>query len=177
MSEYFLQSDQIGWRIWTPADAELAWELWGDPEVTRLIGGPFTREQVAKRLAREIATQESEGIQYWPIFLLEGDVHIGCAGLRPYMQELHTPEFGVHLKPQFRGKGYAVEAGEAVLGYAFIKLDVHAVFAGHHPANQACRRMLRELRFRYTHDQLYAPTGLLHPSYLYARPQKPTPRV
>jgi hypothetical protein len=44
MSEYFLQSDQIGWRIWTPADAELAWGLWGEAVVTRLFGGPFTRE-------------------------------------------------------------------------------------------------------------------------------------
>ncbi len=175
--DYFLQSDRLGWRTWTPDDIELAWSLWGDAEVTRLIGGPLTREQVAARLAREIASQEAHGIQYWPIFLLESGKHIGCAGLRPYMQELRTPELGVHLKPQFRRKGYATEAAEAVMGYGFIRLDVQAIFAGHHPANMASRHMLRRLRFRYTHEEFYPATGMMHPSYLYARPQKPAPRA
>jgi hypothetical protein len=29
----------------------------------------------------------------------------------------------------------------------------------------ASRALLGKLGFRYTHDELYAPTGLLHPSY------------
>jgi hypothetical protein len=29
--------------------------------------------------------------------------------------------------------------------------------------------MLRRLGFRYTHDELYPPTGLRHPSYVLTR--------
>jgi RimJ/RimL family protein N-acetyltransferase len=43
------------------------------------------------------------------------------------------------------------------------------VFAGHNPANTASRGLLARLGFRYTHDELYAPTGLRHPSYLLER--------
>ena len=36
----------------------------------------------------------------------------------------------------------------------------------HNPGNQASRHLLETLGFRYTHDELYEPTGLMHPSYL-----------
>jgi hypothetical protein len=50
---------------------------------------------------------------------------------------------------------------------------VRFLFAGHHPENDACRRMLVALGFRYTHDELYAPTGREHPSYI-LMPTSPT---
>ncbi|RPH57306.1 N-acetyltransferase, partial [bacterium] len=67
---YFLTSERLGFRPWSDADVELAVELWGDPEVTRFIGGPLSREQAEERLSREIATLRSHGVQYWPVFLL-----------------------------------------------------------------------------------------------------------
>jgi [ribosomal protein S5]-alanine N-acetyltransferase len=42
----------------------LALAIWGDPEITRLVGGPFSREQVRERLQREIANRERRGVQY-----------------------------------------------------------------------------------------------------------------
>jgi RimJ/RimL family protein N-acetyltransferase len=57
-----------------------------------------------------------------------------------------------------------------VISYAFETIGAKALFAGHHPENAASRRVLAKLGFRHTHDELYAPTGLLHPSYLLERP-------
>jgi hypothetical protein len=37
-------------------------ELWGNPEVTSLIGGPFTPEMVRTRLAKEIALMQECGL-------------------------------------------------------------------------------------------------------------------
>lgn len=73
-------------------------ELWGDPDVTRLIGGPMSREQIHERLSREIDTVRAHGIQYWPIFVLVAGSHIGCCGLRPYRPEESIHEIGVHLR-------------------------------------------------------------------------------
>jgi hypothetical protein len=67
---YFLRTQRLGFRTWTEAHLELAFGLWGDAEVTRLIGGPFSLEQVQRRLAQEIANQTAYGIQYWPVFLV-----------------------------------------------------------------------------------------------------------
>jgi len=50
--------------------------------------------------------------------------------------------------------------------YAFSTLGVKGLFAGHNPANEASRRVLEKLGFRYTHDEFYPPTGLNHPSYI-----------
>ena len=53
--------------------------------------------------------------------------------------------------------------------YAFGQLRARGLFAGHHPENAASGAMLRKLGFRYSHDELYAPTGVHHPSYLLTR--------
>jgi RimJ/RimL family protein N-acetyltransferase len=75
-------------------------------------------------------------------------------------------EIGVHVRKAFWGQGYAPEATKAVMKYAFNSVEVKALFAGHNPANDASRRVLEKLGFRYTHDEFYPPTGLNHPSYL-----------
>lgn len=163
---YFLRSERLGFRPWSEADVGLAVVLWGDPEVTKLIGGPFSRAQVQERLSREIGTMKSHGVQYWPIFLLVTGEHVGCCGLRPYKAEEGVYEIGVHLRKLYWGEEYAPEATRAVMKYAFNTLGVKALFAGHNPANTASRRVLEKLGFRYTHDEFYPPTGLYHPSYL-----------
>jgi RimJ/RimL family protein N-acetyltransferase len=140
--------------------------LWGDPEVTRFIGGPLSRAEVRERLSREMATLQSHGIQYWPIFLLATGEHVGCCGLRPYKWEERICEIGVHLRKGFWGRGYAPEATRAVMEYAFHTLGVKGLFAGHNPANETSRRLLAKMGFRYTHDEYYPPTGLNHPSYI-----------
>ena len=53
--------------------------------------------------------------------------------------------------------------------YAFDRLVATELSAGHHPANVASRSVLEKLGFRYTHDQLYPPTGLQHPTYRLTR--------
>lgn len=164
--EYFLQSERLGFRHWCEADLPLALALWGDAEVTKWIGGPFTSEAVARRLAREIEQQNRTGLQYWPIFLLDSGEHVGCCGLRSYRTEEAIYEIGFHLRREFWGRGLAMEAARAVIGYAFSDLHASALFAGHNPNNEASRRLLLKLGFEYTHDEFYAPTGLMHPSYL-----------
>lgn len=160
---YFLRSERLGFRRWSADDFELAWGLWGDPEVTRLMGGPFSEEYVRERLAREIATLESVGVQYWPCFLLATGEHVGCCGLRPYELEEGRFAFGFHLRPEHWGIGLAGEAVRAILEHAFSTLAVRSLIAGHHPENHASRRLLGKLGFRYSHDAFYAPNGIDQP--------------
>lgn len=169
MEEYFLTTKRVGFRCWSEDDLPLAMGLWGDAEVTALIGGPFSAERVRSRLSSEIAQMRERSIQYWPVFLLEDGSFAGCAGLRPYQPEARIYELGVHLRGALRGKGLAREAAEAVIAYGFETLNVKAIFAGHHPMNERSRRMLLGLGFMYTHEELYAPTRLMHPSYLLHR--------
>jgi len=168
-SAYFLSSTRLGFRSWTMDDLPQAIALWGDPAVTALLGGPFTPEQVAERLTKEIGTLAAHGVQYWPVFLLEDGRHAGCAGLRPYRIEDRIYELGFHLRPEFWGRGLAEEAARTLIEFAFKKLRAAALFAGHHQENPASKHILLKLGFRYTQDEFYEPTGMDHPSYLLTR--------
>jgi len=160
---------RLWFRTWREDDFPLAIALWGDPHVTAFIGGPFSDDQIRQRLEKEIALQRDHRLQYWPIFLREGLAHVGCCGLRPYDSKQGIMEIGFHLRPEHWGKGLAIEAARAVMAYAFGPLRAKALFAGHHPDNDASRKAVQRLGLRYTHDQLYPPTGRNHPSYLLTR--------
>jgi RimJ/RimL family protein N-acetyltransferase len=158
------QSARLVFRSWRIEDIDRARRLWGDPRVTKLIGGSFDLET---RLRQEIELEEQFGVQYWPIFLRESHEFVGCAGLRP--RESGIYELGFHLCADFWGRGLATEAARAVIELAFADPAITALFAGHHPDNSASRQVLDKLGFVYTHDELYPATGRLHPSYLLRR--------
>lgn len=166
-------TERLTFRSWQVEDEALANGLWGDPRVTEFIDARAQLDvgAVRQRLRLELERESEHGIQYWPIFLRETGEHVGCCGLRPYDLLRQRLEFGCLLRVDHWGKQFATEAGRSVVVHAFDALHVAALFAGHHPRNLGSRRMLEKLGFRYTHDELYEPTGLQHPSYLLARPE------
>jgi len=116
-------------------------------------------------LADQIAMQQSYGVQYWPVFLRVTGEHAGCCGLRPCESGPLVYELGFHLRPALWGRGLATEAAGAAIAFGFSELNAAALVAGHHPENAASRHMLIDLGFRHNGDQLYPPTGLMHPTY------------
>ena len=140
---YFISTDSLGFSHWKQDDLILATSLWGNSTVTSYISasGIFTTNEIAERLHSEIANQSTFGIQYWPIFLKDAHTFIGCCGLRPRLSAEHTYEIGIHLLPAFWGKGFAREALHAVIDYSFNTLEAKALFAGHHPANDASKQL------------------------------------
>ena len=168
---YFMTTTRLGFRCWRVDDLPLALALWGDPEVSRFLGGPFSPEQVRKRLEDEMALFVSHNVQYWPVFLLDSGEHVGCAGLRPYKLDEGIYELGVHLRPEFWRQGLAPEAAGGVRDYAFQTLRAEGLFAGHHPANTASGRMLEKAGFRFIGEQFYEPLGWIEPAYMLMKPR------
>jgi [ribosomal protein S5]-alanine N-acetyltransferase len=160
---------RLTFRHWSEADLPLARALFGDPRGTSFVGGPLDAAAVAARLATELQNQREHGISYWPI-LLHGSREIGCCGLKPRDPERRIYELGFYLLPPYWAQGFAAEAGASVIAYAFDVLGASALFAGHHPDNHGSQRALEKLGFRYTHHELYPPTGLEHPGYELRRP-------
>jgi ribosomal-protein-alanine N-acetyltransferase len=73
---------------------------------------------------------------------------------------------GFYLRPRYWGAGLAEEAGRGVIDYAFSSLGAGSLFAAHHPQNATSGRVLEKLGFRFTHEELYPPTGLKHRAYV-----------
>lgn len=165
---------RLAFRPWTEADLPLARELFGEPRVTALVGGPFDEAAIAARLAFELGNQRDHGIAYWPVILRgEGGAAgraIGCCGLKPRDPARQIHELGFYFLPAYWGQGIAPEAGASVVAFAFDVLGCAGLVAMHHPENHGSRRALEKLGFRYTHRELYPPTGLQHLGYALPRP-------
>jgi RimJ/RimL family protein N-acetyltransferase len=166
---YFLKSARLGFRRWTNSDLPLARELWGDIEVTRFFGGPFSEEEIRLRLERETARMNTHGFQYWPIHWLSDNDHVGCCGLRLYRPHEEIHELGFHLRPKYWGRGLAMEAARAVIAFAFETVGAKGLSAGHHPGNANSKKVLEKLGFHYTHDEYFPALGIHIPYYLLAR--------
>ena len=108
-----MTSARLGFGCWSADDLPQALALWGDPEVTRLTGGPFTAPEVTARLSLEIATRQHHGYQYWPLYLLQSGDHVGCCGLKPRDPERAVAELGYQLRPQYWSQGYGRESAAA----------------------------------------------------------------
>lgn len=167
MRGFFLKTKRIGFSRWNSSDQDLATQLWGEKEVTKFIcsTGMFTKEDIIDRLKTEIRNDKLFHIQYWPIFELSAEDLIGCCGIRPFHSDKHSYEIGFHLRKKYWGMGYASEAAKAVIDYSFNSLKADKLYAGHHPKNEASKKLLAKLDFRYIGDNYYKPTGLNHPSY------------
>jgi [ribosomal protein S5]-alanine N-acetyltransferase len=166
---YFLRTERLGFACWSPEDFPAARELWGDLQVTQFFGGPFSEEEIAQRLQREISHRESYGFQYWPIYLLADNEHVGCCGLRPYRPAEDIHELGFHLRPKYWGRGLAVEAARAVIAFSFATIGAKGLSAGHHPGNLVSKKLIEKLGFRYSHDEFFAALDLDIPYYLLNR--------
>lgn len=163
--DFFLKTERIGFSKWNNEDIKLAELLWANPEVTKFIcaSGKFSNNDVVSRLNTEIDNDIKYKVQYWAIFELQSNSLIGCCGLRPYDEDRY--EMGYHLLPECWGKGYAVEAGNAVIDYAFNILHTKGLFARHNPNNIASKKVLTKLKFNHIGYEFYEATGLYNPLY------------
>jgi len=170
---WLFQSERLGWRWWRADDLPLALALWGDGRVMQHlhVNGVLTPDEVRARLDLEISLQREHGYQYWPMFERSTGKHVGCAGVRPKDLAHGRLETGFHLRPEFWRLGLASEAAARVVRHAFEEIEVDELFAGHHPALVASRRILTRLGFRYDRDELYPATQAMHPTYL-LRPER-----
>ena len=156
-------------------DLPAARVLWGDLQVTRFFGGPFSDEEIVQRLQRELSRMETLRFQYWPIFQLSDGDHLGCCGLRPFRLADAIHELGFHLRPKYWGQGLAVEGARAAIAFGFETIGATALSAGHHPENLSSKKVLYKLGFRYTYDEFFPALGIDIPYYLLPRPEPRKP--
>jgi len=168
------RTERLVARSWQVQDLPLAMELWGDPVVTALIDsrGKLTEAQVEEKLRAEIEREKSSGVQYWALFDHRNGDFVGCGGLRAWAYTLGEANFevGFHLVKRCWGKGFATEAALGTLEYAWEKLRLSKIYAGHHPDNRASEKILKKLGFEFIENVFYEPTGLMHPSYVCKTP-------
>lgn len=97
--------------------------MWGDPQVTRFIGGrPFTEEECWSRLLRYVGHWPVKGFGYWVVRERASGRFVGEVGFADFRRELtptfgDAPEAGWALAAWAQGKGFGLEAVKALTGW------------------------------------------------------------
>jgi RimJ/RimL family protein N-acetyltransferase len=114
-----------------------------------LLHPPQTLEQVATRAANSRSELTDEG-QVLSLAVVErdGGAFVGDIVLMYHSREQRSGELGYVLNPEHAGKGYATEAGAALLRLGFDELGLHRMTGRLHASNTASARVLEKLGMR-----------------------------
>lgn len=156
-----LESERLLLRAWRASDLPAFARLNADEAVHRFLPGPLSPE-VSDALAEQIgAGLSNDGFGYWAVEKRGAasgseEQFIGFVGVRPVTDlpsvrlRLGHPavELGWRLLPQFWGQGFATEAAQAAVDYAFSRLHVPEVVAFTVPGNAPSLRVMGRLGLR-----------------------------
>ena len=134
------------------ADYPAIASLNADPAVQRFLclsKAPPTYEEVLADLPCLLNTPAPIGGGLWSIRSRATTDFLGLV-LLLYTDDHTEVEFGYRLFPKFWGRGYATEAGRAVVNHAFDDLGLTALCAIVHPDNTASSAVAEKLGFLRT---------------------------
>jgi ribosomal-protein-alanine N-acetyltransferase len=153
------ESERLLLRTLTETDLDLLAAIFADPDVTRYIGGPRTREEVRARLEQLIAAYERDGFSKWAVVLRATGETIGrCGPMREAIEGRDEVEIGYDLAKEHWGRGIASEAAGAALTYCFDVLRLPRVISLIAPGNAASLGVARRLGMRHERDVTWRGT-------------------
>jgi RimJ/RimL family protein N-acetyltransferase len=130
------------------SDAVALWERRNLPEVA-VYGNwvtPWPRERADELVADAMAMAGPENDRWWMLTIADPatDQPIGDLAIHTAW-EGRSVEIGYTLHPDHWGRGYAVEAADALAAHAFEALGAARVFAMLHPDNRASAQVLERI--------------------------------
>jgi [ribosomal protein S5]-alanine N-acetyltransferase len=145
------ETERLSLRKFTVDDAEFILTLLNEPAFLRYIGDKKVRNLDDARqyiLNGPVASYERHGFGLNCVELRETHTPIGMCGLLK-REELSDPDIGFALLPDFRNKGFAFEAADAVLQDARERLNLHRILAITSLDNETSIDLLQRLGFRF----------------------------
>jgi RimJ/RimL family protein N-acetyltransferase len=117
-----------------------------DPESTRYVGSgvPLDRMNAWRSMAMLLGHWSLRDFGMWAVERREDDAFVGRVGLM-YPEGWPSIELGWMLRPEHRGQGYATEAGQAALQFAWQQLRLPRVISLVRDGNDASDRVARRL--------------------------------
>ena len=153
-----LTTDRLRLRLVTLDDAPFYLALANDPAFIEHIGDRQLRTvEAAERGLRDgpVAMQAKHGHSLYLVERLQDSAPLGLSGLVK-RDTLEHVDIGYAFMPEHRGRGYAFEAGQAVMRHA-AALGIRKLAAIASPANTASIALLQRLGLRFERRASLAP--------------------
>jgi len=133
------------------ADAEAISAYRSDPNVHRMQGWDRTDPEGVRNEIEEMDGRNPGEVGGWVQFTVEDGSDgslVGDVGLSPADGEPGVIKVGYTIDPRFQGRGYATEAVEALVDYAFGTLDANVVRAYAGAENAPSIRVMEKVGMR-----------------------------
>ena len=111
-------------------DYDALYTVLADSDITEHYPYTFDETRVRNWIDRNIERYSKDGFGLWAVVLKETGEMIGDCGIT--MQNIHgtmLPEVGYHIRADQQRKGYASEAAEGCIRWAFTNYDFPAVYS------------------------------------------------
>jgi len=144
-----IETERLRLRAFEGGDLEPYAEMYTDELFVRFLSGKtLTKEQAWESMAIILGHWSLLGYGIWAIEHLGTGVLVGRAGL------LNLPgwpdvEVCWALSPKFWGNGYATEAAQASINWAFREAGIHRLISLIHPENRRSRAVAVRLGERF----------------------------
>lgn len=174
-----LETKRLILREWRDEDRAPFAAIIGDPEVRRFFPTLGTRADADAGIDRAIARLAEHRMSFLPVVDKTNDAFLGMTGLAPIPDETRAAipshpevEIGWQLDESCWGQGYAPEAAQAWLDYAWDVLNLPEVVAFTAVLNRPSQRVMEKLGMIRTPDDDFEHPGVpeghkLRPHVLY----------
>ena len=141
------QTQRLELREFLSSDAPHFFKMNNDPEVQRFTGdGAFESVAATRAFIEAYDAYDKWGFGRWTVVRKEDGAVMGWCGLKDHPDEGYV-DLGFRLLREYRGNGYATEAGKACIEWAWKKGIPH--LAGRvMESNVKSIRVLEKLGFR-----------------------------
>jgi RimJ/RimL family protein N-acetyltransferase len=171
-----IETPRLILRPWRDEDRDPFWAMAGDPRVMEFLP-PLTRDGSDAAVDRMIALEAEHGYVFWALERKSEHDFIGFCGIMPPRSPIFEHEVGWRLAHHAWGQGYAREAAEASLNWAWANLSAPSITATTNPANRRSWGLMERLGMVRCPDEDFEHPDLaegdpLRPHILY-RIQRP----
>jgi ribosomal-protein-alanine N-acetyltransferase len=136
------ETERLLLRHYSLADCDDLAALYADPEFTRFLDPPNSREAVRDDIAAFIAEYETIGYGFYATVYKPEERFIGrCGLLTQWIEGVKEIEVAYGIAPAYWGQGLATEAARALKEYAFRQLGMPRLVSIVDHANVASQRV------------------------------------
>lgn len=142
-----IETERLLLRSWHEGDGAEFARVTNTPEVMEHLGGVEDPIALAGTAGRLDSIEREHGFTFWAIERKEDGALLGFCGVKPanVAPLLGELEIGWRLRHDCWGQGYAREAAEACLAWAWANLKVHRIVAITVPANSRSWGLMERL--------------------------------
>jgi RimJ/RimL family protein N-acetyltransferase len=147
-----LTTARLRLRPFEEHDFEAVYAMESHPDVVRyLYWEPRTRDEARAALDRRVRMTSLDGdpaALRLAVILQDSGELVGDFSLGIRSRQDRQGDIGFMFHPDHHGRGYAAEAGRAVLGLGFETYDLHRIFGSCDARNTASARLMERLGMR-----------------------------